>query len=199
MRKFLFAAAAPWVGLVGFSSAALGGPVELDVEVGYDDNRDLAFPDFDFGKVILTEFANPPLPFLPDSGWVGDNPGWASLKAPEPGLFQLEPGASIAVRILSLSPALRMFDPAGGDELLAGDTWSLGGGTFDGHPIWVIDATSPAFNPSQQNWFGEFELFDAGTTNYGDSAVHSFRFGVPEPSSLALLALGAIAFTRRAR
>lgn len=187
--------------------AAVAAPVladkgdELDVEVGILTST-LAFTPFNFGVQALEPFNNSPVPFLPDSGWAGDDPGWLSIGNPKLGegglLSPIGAGALIGIEVLSLSGALRAFDPAGGGEITVGQTWLFdGGNVFDAHPIWVIDATSPSFDPNQTVWTGTFRLIDQGTTNYGPSAVHSFEFTVPEPTSLSLLAVAGLALIRR--
>lgn len=197
MKRFLFGTMLASA-LLGTAIAGPDHGDELDVEVGVNAAGQLAWPDFDFGKVLLEEFSNSPVPFLPDAGWTGDDPGWAGLGKVEDGISPLGIDAAITVEVIALSPALRMFDPAGGSEIVAGGTWTLpAGNEFDAHPIWVIDATSPMFDPMQQNWIGEFRLIDNGTTNYAASANHTFVFGTPEPGSLALLAVSLLLVRRR--
>lgn len=169
---------------------------ESDVEVGVDDVGRLAYPAFDFGTVILAP-VDPGNP-LGLQGYAGDDPGWAADGAPE-GLNALGLGSNIAVEILSLSPALRMFDPdAGLAELYAGMQWIIGGPEFDAHPLWFIDSDDPAFDPGQAVWLGTFRLVDLGTTGYLPSEPMSFAFGIPEPGAFCL-ALPLFVMTLRRR
>lgn len=170
---------------------------ELDVEVGVDGAGRLAFPPFDFGTVIL-EPVDPGNP-LGLQGYAGDDPGWAAEGAPE-GLGALADGSNIAVEILSLSPALRMFDPdAGLAELLPGSQWVVGGPEFDAHPLWLIDTADPAFDPDQSVWLGTFRLIDLGTTGYLPSEQMTFAFGIPEPATIGLALPLFAALSRRRR
>ncbi len=204
MSTFRFAGAlSALVVVLGTSTFALAGDDhghKADVEVGRTDTGALGFVDFDFGTTVLEPYGPPaPLPFLPSQGWILDDPGWATLEGPEDGLLPLEAGATIMVEVISLSPALRMYDPAGGGEVLAGGQWMAGGNEFDAHPLWVIDATSPSFDPLQTEWFGSFRLIDTGSTGYTPSETHRFTFTTPEPASAALLCIGALFASRRAR
>lgn len=176
-------------------AGAGNGKIELDVEVGARMGA-LDVAPFDFGAVVLEAFANSPIPFLPDIGWIGDNPGWASPPKLRGDLLPLPLGANVDVELISLSPALRMFDPAGGAEILPGGVFHLGGPEFDSHPLWVIDATHPEFIPSMTAWTAAWRLFDAGSTQLNPSGEYEFIFAIPEPSGCALAGLGAL-FLRR--
>ncbi|MGE0480667.1 MAG: PEP-CTERM sorting domain-containing protein [Phycisphaerae bacterium] len=188
--------------LTVLASAALVGPVrageELDVEVGRTAGGALAFPPFDFGKATL-DAVDPGNPFGLN-GYSGENPGWAAEGAPE-GLLALEDGADIWVEVLALSPALRMLDPnAGLADIVPGGSWRLGGPEFDAHPLWLIDADHPAFDPGQEHWTAAFRLVDHGTTAYAPSQTHAFVFRIPEPGTGLLFAAAAavVALRRRA-
>lgn len=172
-------------------AGAGNGNVELDVEVGVRMGA-LDVAPFDFGAVVLQAFANSPIPFLPDSGWIGDNPGWASPPELRGDLQPLPPGASVDVELISLSPALRMFDPAGGAEILPGGVFHLGGPEFDSHPLWVIDANDPEFNPAMTAWAAAWRLIDAGSTQLNPSGAYDFVFAIPEPSGCALAGFAAL-------
>lgn len=177
--------------------ATAGAGQELDVEVGIDAGGRLAVAPFDFGTTILDP-VDPGNPFGLQ-GFAGENPGWAAEGAPE-GLNALEDGSNIAIEILSLSSALRMFDPdAGLAEIHAGEQWVAGGPEFDAHPLWLIDNSDPAFNPNQGDWPCTFRLVDLGTTGYQPSEVYTLNFGIPEPGTALLLIPGMLLYSLRRR
>jgi hypothetical protein len=179
-------------------AAAWAGDEELDVEVGVTSGGQLAFPAFDFGVVSLDP-VDPGNPFGL-IGYSGQDPGWAAEGAPE-GLLALADGAEVYVQILSISPALRMLDPnAGLVDIPAGSSWRLGGPEFDGHPLWLIDRTHPAYDPDAGPWVVTWRLVDQGATQYSPSENGAFSF-VPEPNTLMPLALltPALLYRREAR
>lgn len=167
----------------------------LDVEVGQQAGV-LGWPELPDQPAVLDP-VDPGNPFG-FQGWSGEDPGWATLEMPEDGWEPLASGAEIWVEVLSLDSGLRMLDPDNGlADINVGDTWLLGGDSFDTHPIWLVDSTTPGFDPSQTIYSGTFRLLDQGTTGYSSSGVHTLSVFVPEPASAALLALAALALRRR--
>lgn len=183
--------------LIPTHTAAIAGPVELDVVLGVNAANQIVFEPFDFGLIALDAFSDPPIPFLPEEGFIGDNPGWlAGEEATLGDLLPLDPAANLSVEFLNLSAALRAYEASGGNEITVGEFLPLGGPQFDVHPLWVIDSTSPQFNPNQTEWDGTFRIVDLGTTAYAPSDVHTFRFTTPEPGTLGMLAFAALGLMR---
>ncbi len=130
-------------------------------------------------------------------GFSASEPGFDHLHNDEPAesFYALEAGASISARILQISPGLVLRDPNTssiiGDEV--GDVFLIGDEELHTHFIFH------AFGASLGDEFGlEIELIDTGSTGYGNSEpIHFHVEAVPEPASLALLALGGLALIRR--
>lgn len=136
-------------------------------------------------------------------GWAGMEPGMESLLADEPleDFCMLAPGAQISLVGISLDPAFKVHS-AMLDYLIAapGDQLPLGDYELHEHPTWHIDSHDPGFNSSQTVWSGTFRLIDTGTTHYAASDPFTLSFtNVPEPATLGLLTIGALAAMRRRR
>lgn len=167
-----------------------------DVIVGRTDAAQLAF-EADLDEASLLHQIDPENP-LGINGYSGEMPGYEALEEDEQDLFMLEPGADVYLEVIALDPALRLFDPhAGFAEFGLGDTWQLGQ-EFHTHPLYVLDADHPSFDPDQGEWLATFRFVDLGSTQYTPSDNFTAAFAIPEPASLSLLLLGlAGAFRRR--
>jgi hypothetical protein len=157
----------------------------LVIEGDFDEPREL--PPFNQGGI---------------NGWFGDDPGFTNLPEDEPdeGFFTLGAGADIYFRLVSVDPALKVYDPF--FELMApGDTFAFGGSEFDEHPFWHIDSDDAAFDPDQTIWNVSWQVIDLGTTGYADSAVYTTELtNIPAPGVLALaggLSLAGLVRRRR--
>lgn len=157
------------------------------------------------GGQIIVEWSGEvvALPELPGPlfGFGLDEPGFFTLEEDEPGkgLFVLGAGANIVLEVLSFDDALQGWRPGFSgvfDDL--GETWNIGGAPFDTHPFWHIDATDPLFvaPPGQTQWSATFRLLDTGSTGYAPSDPVTVTF-TPEPGTLGLLMIGAMALIRR--
>jgi len=166
-----------------------------DFIVGRTEAGQLAV-EFDFGESQVLPAVQGLL-----NGFAIDDPGFMALEMDEPeeDLFTLGEGASIVMQVVSLSPALSVWTPFFASRLdQPGETWTVGGASFDEHPTWHVDATHPLFDPLGGPWSATFRLLDLGTTGYSASADYIVTF-VPEPGMLMLLSVGAISLFRRSR
>ncbi len=167
---------------------------EGDIEVGvYASGQLGAFVPAE--STLLDEIA-PGNPFGLH-GWSGEEPGFASLLVAEDDLNPLDPTADLWLEIVGLSPAMRVLDPSTFSDIGIGGTWSLEAVPFDTHPIWMVDSDDPAFDPGQGRWTVDWRLIDQGGSAYDASEVYSLSFVIPEPSTLASLAVGAALLLRR--
>lgn len=129
-------------------------------------------------------------------GWAGDEPGFMSLAEDEPdeGFFVLGQGAIVGLDLLSIDPALKVWSPGFVSALTApGQSFVLGGATFDTHGTFHIDSTDPAFDPGQDVFSATFRVVDTGTTGYAASEPFALAFTpVPEPMTVLLFGVGAL-------
>lgn len=179
------------------SAAALAGEhghKEGDINIGIDSGGQIVV-EWSGELVGLPELAGPLF------GFGLDEPGFFSIQEDEPDedIFVLGAGANIVLEVLSFDDALQGWRPGFAgvfDDL--GETWDIGGAPFDTHPFWHIDATDPLFvaPPGQTEWTAVFRLLDTGSTGYAPSGPVTVTF-TPEPGTLGLLALGAMALMRR--
>lgn len=152
--------------------------------------------EFDFDEPI----ALPPVDGLL-KGWARDDPGFDHLEADEPDedFLMLGSGAHIRFDVVSFAPAFQAWTPGFAAALRnPGDSYVFPDGELlHGHLNWHIDALDPRFEPTAGPWTASFRLIDVGTTGYSPSDVYTFMFA-PEPSAVALVALGALLVRRRA-
>lgn len=136
------------------------------------------------------------------NGWFGDDPGFTHLDEDEPdeGLFMLGNGADIYFELVSLDPAVKVYTPLF-DPMTPGDSFALGGSSFDEHPFWHIDADDGAFDPNQSVWNVSWRVIDLGSTGYAESDVFTTQLtNIPAPGVLALAGgLGVLGMARRRR
>lgn len=196
MRRFLIATAL----ITTFGAAgALAGPGHKgDVVVGLNSAGGLAV-EVGGGPVALDPGADP---FF---GWFGEEPGFTNNKEDEPGegFFALPLDAEIELLFVTIPAAFNVYDNDGAfTPILEGQAWRLSPnsppfGVFDIHPYWHIDSSDPAFDPDQlaTGWEVVMQVRDVNGA-YAASESFSVTF-VPEPASLALLALGALVAVRR--
>lgn len=152
--------------------------------------------EFEMGEIYELPFVT----MIPGDGFGLDDPGFAALDVDEPGVdfFTLSASAEIRVELVSRDADLQVLDSTLFTTLLAspGDQWEMPtGDSFDEHPYWFV--SDPDFSEMGLTFDFSFKLVDASGT-YTDSPVYATQFiAVPEPHSLALLAIGAVAMIRR--
>ncbi len=170
-----------------------------DIEVGYDPgtNKIVVEYDADLYPWLLPVSEEPAL-----AGFALDDPGFVSImEVEEPGEFEpLSPLANIRLRVLSASPAFKVWDPLGpgedGFQIVGGRLWTLGPRFFDTHPWWHIDTADSAYDPDAGPWSVTFELIDAaGIHEPSDPITLTF---IPEPAGGMLLAAAVLFLRRRA-
>lgn len=135
------------------------------------------------------------------NGWSAADPGFDALGADEAAeqFWMLASGAQIRLEIVSIAAGLSVLQSgtfAMADA--AGERILLGGPALHAHPTWYAQSSVLG-----SNWQGTlsatFRLVDTGSTNYAMSDEFTMTFAVPEPASLALLALGAAVTGMRRR
>lgn len=187
--------------------AALTAVFPLTAQAGDDQHHEGDIVVGRTGANTLTVEYNFPAPTVltPVSGllngWAGDEPGFDHLEADEPDedIYTLAPGVRVVFELVSIDPAL-VGNPLTEPLDSPGDTLLLGDHELHQHIDWLIDSDGPSFNPVQTEWSVMFRLSDSGTTGYSDSEVYSWHFtNVPEPATVGLLLVGAVAFVRRRR
>ncbi len=112
-------------------------------------------------------------------GWSSDSPGFDAIRTQSPpdDTYTLAPGADIWLDIISIDPAFAIVVPPNYDILDApGQSARLGNSQLHKHLIWLIDSTSPGFDPAQCTWHATFRLRDAGSTGYAPSTPFTVRF-----------------------
>jgi len=153
---------------IGRSSEATGNQLKVAVAIGGFDPFDLLG-----NLVVLT----PTSGFF--EGWSGDSPGFDAIRTESPAAdtYMLAQGANIWLDIVSIDPAFAIVVPPNYDILDSpGQSAYLGNYQLHKHLIWLIDSTSPAFDPAQCIWHATFRLRDAGSTGYAPSVPFTIRF-----------------------
>jgi MYXO-CTERM domain-containing protein len=176
---FIVLAAAPAVAhghevvlLVGRTAA---GQIKVDADLSHA----LAIPESVF-------------PGIP--GYAAADPAFHSTVLDDPGndLFQPVGSANFQFVVTAADPGIGIYTPSG--MLPLNMPVFLGPPVFDSHPIWHIPA-----GPLGANYNITLKVQDT-TGTCTDSAPLTIPFTtVPEPSGVALLALGAIALRRTQR
>ncbi len=183
-----------------FSTIARAGDEhghEGDFIVGRSGSGQLAL-EFDSDEA----FELPIVTLIPGDGFGLDDPGFMALDTDEPGedFYTLAGTAEIAIELIGKDADLQVLDDTIFSTLLAtpGDQWALPtGDTFDVHPFWFVD--DPDFSELGQTFMFNFKVVDLSGT-YTDSTTYNAEFiAVPEPQSLMLGLMGAMALVRRRR
>ncbi|HNO79161.1 MAG TPA: hypothetical protein PKN33_14005 [Phycisphaerae bacterium] len=142
----------------------------------------------------------PEVLLIPGDGFGLDDPGFTFLDADEPGedFYTLAPSVEIAIELVSKDADLQVLEATLFSTLLAtpGDQWAMpAGNSFDEHPYWFVD--DPDFSELGETFAFSFKLVDLSGT-YTDSTTYNAEFiAVPEPQSLVLGLMGAVALVRR--
>jgi hypothetical protein len=183
---------AVWMACFAGSTTSRGGEHghEEDVVVGRTGSGQLA------AEVPSAEAIElPPVHGLLN-GWAAIEPGMRSLESDEPkeDFFVLGAGATVALELVSIDPALKVWSPGFVSVLSApGNSFILGGSEFDTHPTYHIDSMDPGFDPGVNQFSATFRLFDLGPTGYAPSEPFPLTFTpIPEPATSLLFILGAL-------
>lgn len=132
-------------------------------------------------------------------GFANNWPGFVGLsEIEEPGTFEpLDPNAVIALQVLSADPAMKIWDPVapGLLEITGANLLTFGSVPIHVHAWFHIDTSDPAYDPTAGPWAVTFQLVDTAGV-YTPSAPFTATF-TPEPSTLGLVACGALTLLRR--
>ncbi|MEM9066413.1 MAG: hypothetical protein AAGB51_13090 [Planctomycetota bacterium] len=174
-----------------------------------------AFADFatDFGVGVssggqlVVEFNFASVEPIPEAtapgfnGWVSDEPGFANFEEAEPDedIFVMGANADIYFELISTTgDGFEVYDPFFSGPMANGDTFALGGSSFDEHPFWTVNADSPDFDASVFSYDVTFRLIDLGSTGYTATENITVTFTrVPAPAAAGLLLAGAPLVRRR--
>lgn len=140
-------------------------------------------PDGSPASVVVLEETGGPLFF----GWTSNNPGFDDIETPDPenNCYPLASGATLWLEIVSLDPALVVWDVQLHPYMNPGERAYLGTtpGNVHSHLIWHINSRYPNFEPLyglKVHWRAMFRLVDTGGTGYGASAPFPMIFGIVE-------------------
>jgi len=191
--------------VMAWSRPASAGPHEHeegDIRVGRTPTGQLKLL-FTGGLTVLPIIDSGPL-----TGWGLDEPGFFSIdeEIPEENMSPLMAGNNIIVEVVGagLDNGLKHWLPGFGNYFgngpLSVSSWNLGPDFTDTHGFFHIDSTTPGFvyPPGQTEWSATIRVIDTGSTGYLASDPITLTFA-PEPTSLALLAIGGLATLRRTR
>lgn len=147
------------------TGAVVAAPHENNIHVGVTNEGVLAV------EMAMDHPQALPLSIHPElHGWLGTSPAFEALVRPDGDLNPIEEGADIHLELISIQPALRLYDHDL-EEVTVGAFLHLGGAGFETHGVYHIDSDDPAYHFEQGVWQLEYRLVDEGTTGYGASAV----------------------------
>jgi len=192
-RKLVWSAAAALA--VSAASSALAGIKDDDINVGVDTTTGRLGILWGGETVELPEISGPLF------GFGLDDPGVFTIENPFGGLDPLGAGAILRLEVISFDDALRGWRPGfAGTFENPGDTWDIGAAPLDEHPFWQINSLDPGYvsPPGQTEWNATLRMLDTGSTGYLPSDPVTVTF-TPEPTGLALLALGGVLAASRVR
>jgi hypothetical protein len=141
------------------------------------------------GQMTVLAFIPPGGPI---EGFSAAVPGFSFVvsSSPEDDVYVLEPGANIWVEVLRIdAPLLLVETPS---YVIVNDRVPMEmpigtSSSAHAHPLWLLDTSDPAYDPSRCIWEVTLVLRDKGSTQYADSAPITFRFAAgaePVPADL---------------
>jgi hypothetical protein len=175
---------------------------EGDISVGRSAAGQLKVSNVPF---VPPDILNPVSGLL--NGFADNNPGFDRIDTDQPGsdFFQLQSGAQITLRMISVDPAFKVWrNNLSGNLDSPGEEFPIGDFQLHYHPTWHIDSTTPGYDAARPFWEATFVLIDTGTTGYTQSDAFTVRFAnransIPTISEwglaimvLALLSVGTL-------
>lgn len=141
------------------------------------------------GQLTVLAFIPPGGPI---EGFSAAVPGFSFVvsSSPEDDVYTLEPGANIWIEVLRIDAPLLLVETPSYEivndrvpmEMVIGSSSSA-----HAHPLWLLDTSDPAYDPSRCIWEVTLVIRDKGTTQYADSEPITFLFAagaVPVPADL---------------
>ena len=133
-------------------------------------------------------------PFPGFDGFAASDPGFVALPVDNPGegIFALPSTADLEFELLGADAHIQVWNDTGTAPMLVGERFTMGQPLFHIHPIWH----SPDGTPGEEYGI-HVRLHDLSGQLTASDAYTILFTPVPEPTTAAMLLVGAMAWRRR--